>query len=199
MNKLQLENFQCNNQLNNIEDPYYTCFPSSVASGIRCLEGQKKGRKRPEYMVESLDDVFVKDMNDNLSSYKKMALKIGAWTSSYHPRTIYMFWEKFYFPQKVEGYQAKYASMTFQEIKDWMKLNESPVCIGTKFTRKGHIVCIGGYDETGFIVNDPYGNAMEGYNPKGGVIAHYPYNAKGWVNSGVPELQKYNCLLITRG
>ena len=51
----------------------------------------------------------------------------------------------------------------------------TPCVVSGYFTRSGHIVVIKGYDDTGFIVNDPYGvYYKEGYNTsESGEGVHY--------------------------
>lgn len=45
-----------------------------------------------------------------------------------------------------------------------------PVVIHGYFTRFGHIIVIRGYDQDGYVVNDPYGEAF--YNRKTNVVAY---------------------------
>ena len=52
-----------------------------------------------------------------------------------------------------------------------------PVIIHGYFTASGHIIVIRGYDASGFIVNDPYGEFFQsGYdNRRSGAGLHYSY------------------------
>lgn len=65
-------------------------------------------------------------------------------------------------------------------IKDIQKaIDSGSVCIlHGYFTRSGHIILVKGYDDTGLIVNDPYGEYFEsGYDVNvSGEGLHYSYN-----------------------
>jgi uncharacterized protein YvpB len=75
--------------------------------------------------------------------------------------------------QIVRDYGAKDSftqTATIDEVKDWLS-HEKPAVIHGYFTRFGHIIVLVGYDSTGFIVHDPYGEWFaDGYdlnNPDG--------------------------------
>ncbi|NJM45771.1 MAG: C39 family peptidase [Alkalinema sp. RU_4_3] len=72
---------------------------------------------------------------------------------------------------------------TLEQIKAWIALRR-PVVVHGYFTNFGHIITLIGYDESGFIVHDPYGewndwgydlNDPEGDNTKG-KAKHYSYD-----------------------
>lgn len=82
----------------------------------------------------------------------------------------------------VNRYYQKYATDTFVSdgsVDDIKKAidNDSPVVIHGYFTRSGHIIVIKGYDDKGFIVNDPWGEYYaEGYDTSvSGEGLHYSY------------------------
>jgi hypothetical protein len=51
---------------------------------------------------------------------------------------------------------------SFEEVKEWL-IQGNPVVVHGYFTSSGHVIAIIGYNATGFVVNDPYGELM--YNP----------------------------------
>jgi uncharacterized protein YvpB len=65
---------------------------------------------------------------------------------------------------------------TWDEVKVHLA-NKKPVIISGKFTSSGHIIVLRGYDETGFWVNDPYGEFFHsGYRTDlTGENLHYSY------------------------
>ncbi|MFM6204099.1 C39 family peptidase [Planktothrix sp.] len=56
--------------------------------------------------------------------------------------------------------------------------NQNPVVVHTQLTTQGHIILLRGYDETGFWVNDPYGEWFpDGYRTDlNGENLHYSYD-----------------------
>jgi GH24 family phage-related lysozyme (muramidase)/uncharacterized protein YvpB len=64
----------------------------------------------------------------------------------------------------------------FQDIRTALDMGR-PVIIHGYFTASGHIIVIRGYDASGFIVNDPYGEYFQsGYNNcRSGAGLHYSY------------------------
>lgn len=67
----------------------------------------------------------------------------------------------------VEGYGYKdtfKTNATVQEVQDWLILG-NPAVIHGYFTTSGHIICLIGFNQKGFIVNDPYGEwNADGYD-----------------------------------
>jgi hypothetical protein len=51
----------------------------------------------------------------------------------------------------------------------------NPVVVSTKLTSSGHIILIRGRNEQGFIVNDPFGNALAKYKDRNGNGLVYPF------------------------
>jgi GH24 family phage-related lysozyme (muramidase) len=139
-------------QLNNRENPYGSCNVTCVAMCLKYL-----GMKDPEGM--QLEDYL----------YRKM-LDLG---KSRH-----------------DPYHLKYLIETFPGYKDIFRENGSfadikssidagnPVIIHGYFTKFGHIIVVRGYDDKGFLVNDPYGEWFSsGYdNSRSGERLHYSYN-----------------------
>lgn len=80
----------------------------------------------------------------------------------------------------------------FSKIKEHLA-SGNPVIYSGKFTRSGHIIVLRGYDNTGFWVNDPWGEWFSsGYQDKSGENLHYSYgmmanlsysgSAAGWAH-----------------
>jgi hypothetical protein len=77
----------------------------------------------------------------------------------------------------LEGLHADYTlGGTRDQIKDQLDAGR-PVTINGYFTGSGHIVVVRGYDDDGWIVNDPAGDWYEGYGSgvSWGEAVHYPY------------------------
>jgi len=69
---------------------------------------------------------------------------------------------------------------TFSTTRQWAEVrneltNRRPVVLGGDFTASGHIVCLIGYTPQGYLVNDPWGNALTGYTSYDGSKLVYPY------------------------
>lgn len=82
-------------------------------------------------------------------------------------------------------------SVPFDAMKEHLE-KEKPVIYSGKFTRSGHIIVLKGFNETGFIVHDPYGeyfsrgykrNTLRGFT-KFGKDLHYSYNLISRVSYG---------------
>lgn len=70
---------------------------------------------------------------------------------------------------------------SFSTLRKWADvknelLHRRPVVLGGDFTASGHIVCLIGYTPQGYIVNDPWGNALMGYTSYEGRKLLYPYS-----------------------
>jgi hypothetical protein len=71
--------------------------------------------------------------------------------------------------------------VTVEEVKQWLAAG-NPIVTHGFFTSSGHIVCVIGYNDKGFIVHDPYGEwYADGYdrnddvNPEKGKAVTYSY------------------------
>lgn len=60
-----------------------------------------------------------------------------------------------------------------------------PIMLGTIITASGHYVVVVGYDENGWIVNDPWGDGVGGYKNKDGKEKVYPYK---WLSERINDL-----------
>ena len=79
--------------------------------------------------------------------------------------------------QMIQAYGFK---TSFSTTRRWSEVTEElingrPVVIGGDFTASGHIVCAIGYTPQGYIVNDPWGNALSGYYDTEGRKRLYSY------------------------
>jgi uncharacterized protein YvpB len=82
-----------------------------------------------------------------------------------------------YMANQYPGIKATFTpNGTFQDIIKSIDAG-NPVILHGYFTRFGHIIVITGYDDKGFIVNDPWGEWHDwGYEDKSGADLHYSYN-----------------------
>lgn len=70
---------------------------------------------------------------------------------------------------------------SFSTRRKWVDVkselaNRRPVVLGGDFTASGHIICLIGYTPQGYLVNDPWGNALTGYTSYDGRKLLYPYS-----------------------
>jgi hypothetical protein len=66
-------------------------------------------------------------------------------------------------------------SADFDEIRAHLD-SGNPVVVHGYFTGPGHIVTVVGYNQNGFIVNDPWGDWKSGYGDTNGENVVYPYD-----------------------
>ncbi len=72
------------------------------------------------------------------------------------------------------GYEGLFSTKwTFQDVREEL-INNRPVVLCGLFTAGGHIVSAIGYTPSGYIVNDPWGDALTGYNDTEGRKLFYP-------------------------
>ncbi|XZN98406.1 MAG: C39 family peptidase [Microcoleus sp.] len=70
---------------------------------------------------------------------------------------------------------------SFSTTRKWADLrsellNRRPVVLAGDFTASGHIITLIGYNSDGYIVQDPWGDALTGYRDTEGRKLMYPYN-----------------------
>lgn len=138
-------------QLDNPRDPFVTCNVTAIAM-VLAFHG-----KRSRNPQQQLEDELYQWVIDR---YGRQA------------RTDNSVLQKLY---QAYGFGGGFStSRTWSQIKQEL-IENRPVVIGGYFTHGGHIVCIIGFDEFGYIVNDPYGNALTGYRQTEGKGLRYPY------------------------
>lgn len=77
---------------------------------------------------------------------------------------------------KAYGFKTSFSTTRrWSQVKDELA-NGRPVVMGGLFTHGGHIVTVVGYTPQGYIVNDPWGDALSGYYNTEGKKLLYPYS-----------------------
>ncbi len=72
------------------------------------------------------------------------------------------------------GFEANFATdRTWTDIHNRLR-QKQPVVVGGYFTADGHILTVIGFNSKGYIVNDPWGDAMTGYRSGYGRKLFYP-------------------------
>jgi len=77
--------------------------------------------------------------------------------------------------------QAYGYKTSFSTTRNWADvraelLNRRPVVLAGDFTASGHILTLIGYNSQGYIVQDPWGDALTGYSDTEGRKLMYPYS-----------------------
>ena len=138
-------------QLDNPRDPFVTCNVTSIAM-VLAFHGRRS--RNPQQQLE--DELY----QWVIDRYGRQA------------RTDNSVLQKLY---QAYGFGGGFStSRTWSQIKQEL-IENRPVVIGGYFTHGGHIICIIGFDEFGYIVHDPYGNALTGYRQTEGKSLRYPY------------------------
>lgn len=76
---------------------------------------------------------------------------------------------------KAYGFKTSFSTTRkWSEVKQELT-NRRPVVLGGLFTHGGHIITVIGYTPKGYIVNDPWGDALSGYYDTEGRKLLYPY------------------------
>ncbi len=126
-------------QLDNTENPYGTCNVTSIAMALSYLGLKGKNPKK------QLEDEFQDWME-------------AKGLDRHSPQDL---------AKLVEGYGYKdtfKTNATVEEVQDWL-IQGNPAVIHGYFTTSGHIVCVIGFNQKGFIVNDPFGEwHSDGYD-----------------------------------
>ncbi len=73
------------------------------------------------------------------------------------------------------GYKHSFSTTRRWSDVDNELINRRPVVVAGDFTATGHIVTVIGYNTQGYIVNDPWGDALTGYSYTEGRRLVYPY------------------------
>jgi uncharacterized protein YvpB len=145
-------------QRDNALEPDGTC---NVTSLTMCLEFLSIPRRQSDGQFE--DELCAYALDNGLDRHEPAALA--------------------QIVQDYGGQDAFNSHSTINEVKGWLAAGNPAVTHGF-FTGSGHIVVFVGYDETGFIVHDPYGewyadgydkNDPENYDVKGKFL-HYSYS-----------------------
>lgn len=77
---------------------------------------------------------------------------------------------------KAYGFKTSFSTTRkWSEVKSELA-SRRPVILGGDFTASGHIICLIGFTPQGYIVNDPWGDALTGYNDTEGRKLLYPYS-----------------------
>jgi hypothetical protein len=138
-------------QRDNPRDPFSTCNVTSIAM-VMAFYGRRSRDPR-----QQLENELYQWIIDRYGSRAK--------TDNAVLQELYLAY----------GYQGGFSTQrTWAQIKQEI-LENRPVVIGGYFTHGGHIICIIGFDEHGYIVHDPYGNALTGYRQTEGRRLRYPY------------------------
>jgi uncharacterized protein YvpB len=76
---------------------------------------------------------------------------------------------------KAYGFETSFSTTRkWSEVKSEL-MNGRPVVLGGLFTHGGHIVTVIGFNEQGYLVNDPWGDAISGYTNTEGRRRLYSY------------------------
>jgi hypothetical protein len=137
-------------QRDNPRDPYVTCNVTSIAMvlyyhGIRSQAGGQLEDELYQWIINRYGANARTDNSVLAQVYKSYGFSGGFGTSR-----------------------------TWAQVTAELAANR-PVVIGGYFTHGGHIICIIGYDTKGYIVNDPYGDALSGYSQTEGNSLRYSY------------------------
>ncbi len=123
------------NQFKNLNNPTGSSSVTSLAMALAFL-----GANRNHLTGQFADELYEYCENHSLSRHDPSALVKVA--EAYRCRDRFS------------------TTATFLEVKDWLVAG-NPVVVHGYFTPFGHVVCIVGFNEKGFIVNDSYGELID--------------------------------------
>ena len=142
-------------QLNNTNEPFAACFPTSLAMALR-NNGYQWTSQKP------LDDYIFELANTKGSVYEVMAKKLGAKNKFHQYPDVMIQIANDSFKAQGINLKAKRVPYDLTTVKKYIDKGVMIVC-GTYITSYGHMICISGYTEDSVVVNDPYGNPNTGY------------------------------------
>jgi len=150
--RMQLKNFPYKSQLDNWYNPTGSCNVTSMAM---CMEYLSTPRRSNSGQFE--DELYVYALNQGYSRWDPYDLA----------RIVRDYGCRDYFTE----------TATIEEVKEWLA-DGKPAVIHGYFTTFGHIMPVVGYDESGFLVHDPYGEWFPGgyRTDLSGAYLHYSYN-----------------------
>jgi len=189
MNRFILPNSVYYPQMDNAIDPSSSCFPTSVAMGMSyCLSliGKTKidvGCPAEEQLEDYINRLTVSP--ETMVWIREQVPILGKWMLQVLPRQNF-YVEAHIFNTLMNKHRFKCAFTFIKSFDNYCNLlaaNKLPIILRGYFKPEtriaGHIICGVGFDrqKTTFIVNDPFGNAVEKYK-KGSVgkEVDYPYN-----------------------
>jgi hypothetical protein len=174
-------------QVDNVYSPYVSCFPTSLAMAIDyCL--MLIGKEKidvgcaEDMQLEDYINLIIDDP-ETIAYFKENQVKYGSWILKYfknkNARTVFAV-EEYVFNRLMNehGFTAKVnTALTYEEYCQHIETFKMPIILGGDFSSikradpkakpiEGHMNCGIGFNSTGLkevIVNDPYGNALEGY------------------------------------
>lgn len=182
----RIENVDYLTQRDNINAPLSSCFNTSNAIGIQ-YDLKLIGKTKEDIGCSSnmqLEDYLYEFINSTETTeyIKEHSNTLGNLLTS-SKRRLYFDIECFVFNRLMNpfGFEATfYENLSYDEICQHLLTNKLPGIIGGNFKAvssvEGHMNCLLGYNKIGlqeFIVHDPYGDALTGYNTAKGSYRQY--------------------------
>jgi len=139
-------------QRDNPRSPNSTCNVTSIAMALYHLGVRPKtGRQFEDELLQWVINKYGSDRQTDNNILSELIKAYG-------------------FPKSSFSTHRKWADVKSELI------NRRPVVLGGDFTASGHIVCLIGFTPQGYVVNDPWGNALTGYTSYDGRKLIYPYS-----------------------